>query len=166
MSDTVPHILEQTARLNQTTMDRDAYPAQGTSTIRDHMEDSSDEGTQPLFSRKPRRSRSTPQSVRAPFHSLSIDYSQYELSGRGLDSSARITEDGRITVALDLKQALPDLPSGYANSVREFAIDPQLKGRTEETPSGLTEGGKIPRLSIVLMIVGSRGRSFDLTQII
>ena len=109
------------------------------------------------------------QSVRAPFHSLSIDYSQYALSGRGLDSSARITEDGRITVALDLKQALPDLPSGYANNVREFAIDPQLKEKTGETPFGLeiegtTEGGKIPRMSIVLMIVGSRGRSFELTQ--
>ena len=90
------------------------------------------------------------------------------MSGRGLDSSARITEDGRITVALDLKQALPDLPSGYANSVREFAIDPQLKEKTQETPSGLeiggiTEGGKVPRLSVLIMIVGSRGRSFDLT---
>ena len=110
------------------------------------------------------------QSVTAPFHSLCIDYSQYALSGRGLDSSARITEDGRITVTLDLKQALPDLPSGYANDVQEFAIDPQLKGKTEETPFGLgiedlTEGGKIPRLSIVLMIVGSRGWSFDSTQL-
>ena len=113
---------------------------------------------------------SLPQNVTAPFHSLSIDYSQYALSGRGLDSSARITEDGRITVTLDLKQALPDLPSGYANNVHEFAIDPQLKLKTGETPfgleiEGLTEGGKIPRLSIVLLIVGSRGRSFDLTQI-
>ena len=123
-----------------------------------------------------RRSRANPtavgsltQSVTASFHSLSIDYSQYALSGRGLDSSARITEDGRITVTLDLKQALPDLPSGYANDVQEFAIDPQFKAKTEETPfgleiEGLTERGKIPRLSIVLMIVGSRGQSFDSTQ--
>ena len=103
------------------------------------------------------------------FHSLFIDYSQYELSGRGLDSSARITEDGRITVALDLKQTLPDLPSGYANSVREFAIDPQLQAKTQETSSwietgGITEARQIPRLSILIMIVGSRGQSFDLTQ--
>jgi sterol 3beta-glucosyltransferase len=107
--------------------------------------------------------------IRPSTHSP-IDYSQYALSGRGLDSSARITEDGRITVALDLKQALPELPSGYANSVREFAIDPQLKADAEGTPSGLEiggiiEGGKIPHLSVVIMIVGSRGQSFNLTQI-
>jgi len=152
-------------------MDRDfPHSAQGMSPIRDHMEDSSDEGVPPLSARKPHRSRFTRSSRICPSTHPDIDYSQYSLSGRGLNSSARITEDGRITIALDLKQALPDLPSGYANSVREFAIDPQLKVKTGETPYGLeigdvTEGGKIPRLSVVVMIVGSRGQSFDLTQI-
>jgi len=94
-----------------------------------------------------------------------VDYSQYALSGRGLDSSARITEDGRITVALDLKQALPDLPKGYANDVREFAVDPQLKTATRVTFTEPEIGErKVPHLSVVIMIVGSRGRSFDLTQ--
>ena len=88
------------------------------------------------------------------------------MSGRGLDSSARITEDGRIIVALDLKQALPDLPRGYANDVQEFAVDPQLKTTTEVTLTGLEIGEerKVPHLSVVIMIVGSRGRSFDLAQ--
>jgi len=133
------------------------------------MEDSSDEGTPPLPARKPRRSRFIrPRRIRPSTHSP-VDYSQYKLSGRGLDSSAQITDDGRITVALDLKQALPDLPSGYANSVREFAVDPELKVKTEVTPSGLeiggAKGGGIPHLSVVVIIVGSRGQSFYLLQV-
>ena len=129
------------------------------------MDDSSDEGAAPLLPRKPHRSQPIrSRRIRPSTHSP-IDYSQYALSGRGLDSSARITEDGRITVALDLKQALPDLPSGYANSVREFAVDPQLKTKAEGTPTGLeSRGGTIPQLTVVVMIVGSRGQSFNLSQ--
>jgi sterol 3beta-glucosyltransferase len=133
------------------------------------MDDSSDEGIPPLQARKPHRSRFIrPRGIRPSTDTL-VDYSQYASSGKGLHSSARITEDGRITVALDLKQALPDLPSGYANSVREFAVDPQLKTAPEETRPGLEiegvrEGGKIPRLNVVIMIVGSRGWSFHLSQ--
>ncbi|KAG8830748.1 hypothetical protein FRC20_008294, partial [Serendipita sp. 405] len=43
------------------------------------------------------------------------DYISFATSGKGLTSSARITDDGRILVTLDLKRALPDLPKDYAN---------------------------------------------------
>lgn len=51
--------------------------------------------------------------------------------------------DGRIAVSLDLKKKLPDLPKDYANPVREFAVD--------------EEWHTAPPMSIVIMIVGSRG---------
>lgn len=87
------------------------------------------------------------------------DYISFATAGKGLASSARITEDGRILVTLDLKNALPDLPDNYANPVREFAIDPTLGKHLEGivAPPGIREGGKIPKLNIVIMIVGSRG---------
>jgi len=87
------------------------------------------------------------------------EYISFATAGKGLASSARVTEDGRILVTLDLKKALPDLPPNYANPVREFAIDPSLGihlGGILEPP-GVREGGKIPKLNIVIMIVGSRG---------
>jgi len=74
-----------------------------------------------------------------------MDYSEYSASGKGLLSRARVTQDGRITVSLDLKKSLPDLPPNYAPNVKEFAIDEQ---RFRE----------VPPLNIVIMIVGSRGR--------
>ena len=75
---------------------------------------------------------------------LSPDYSEYRASGKGLLSKARVTEDGRIAISLDLKRALPDLPPDYAREVKEFAID-EDKYR------------EVPRMNIVIMIVGSRG---------
>lgn len=47
-------------------------------------------------------------------------------------------------VSLDLKQKLPDLPKDYAKEVNEFAVDAQA-------------WQDVPRLNIVIMIVGSRG---------
>ncbi|KAE9401511.1 glycosyltransferase family 1 protein [Gymnopus androsaceus JB14] len=63
---------------------------------------------------------------------------------KGLFSKARVEPDGRIVVSLDLKQQLPDLPPDYAPEVQEFGID---KSTWMEYPS----------MSIVIMIVGSRG---------
>jgi sterol 3beta-glucosyltransferase len=54
-----------------------------------------------------------------------------------------------------LNEQLPELPPGYAIPVREFAVDPNLVATT----SGQC-GGRVPRMSIVIMIVGSRGLSF------
>ncbi|CAG8556610.1 15952_t:CDS:10, partial [Acaulospora colombiana] len=84
------------------------------------------------------------------------DYISYATSGRGLASSAKITDDGRILVSLDLKKALPDLPKDYANPVREFAIDPALEKHLSGIiePPEIREGGMIPVMNIVIMIVG------------
>lgn len=77
------------------------------------------------------------------------DYATYTSTGTGLASYATLGQDGRITVTLDLKRPLPDLPRDYSRNVAEFAVD-----QTEE-------GWKdVPKLSIVIMIVGSRGTSF------
>jgi sterol 3beta-glucosyltransferase len=70
--------------------------------------------------------------------------------GKGLTSSARVTPDGRISITLDLKNKLPDLPQGYANPVQEFAVDEKAYGNP-------------PRINIVIMIVGSRGPPMALT---
>lgn len=72
------------------------------------------------------------------------DYAEYKMSGKGLASSARVTEDGRIVIALDLKNKLPDLPKEHAMDVKEFAID-EIRWKD------------CPPLNIVIMIVGSRG---------
>lgn len=45
---------------------------------------------------------------------------------------------------MSLKQVLPDLPEDYAKDVKEFAVERQ------PAPS-------VPKMSIVIMIVGSRG---------
>ncbi|KAJ7144963.1 UDP-Glycosyltransferase/glycogen phosphorylase [Mycena crocata] len=72
------------------------------------------------------------------------EYSEYISTGKGLASTARVLPDGRIVISLDLKQKLPDLPEGHAQDVQEFAVDK-------------TDWRKYPSLSIVIMIVGSRG---------
>ena len=75
-------------------------------------------------------------------------YSTYQALGKGLISSARITEDGEIVISLDLKEALPDLPKDYAKPVREYAVDPDSLA-------------KVPAMNIVIMIVGSRGTFYS-----
>jgi hypothetical protein len=72
------------------------------------------------------------------------NYAEYKSSGKGLTSSAQLTEDGRISVELDLKKQLPDLHEEYAKDVKEFAVD--------------SRGWKnVPKMNMVIMIVGSRG---------
>ncbi|KZV64473.1 glycosyltransferase family 1 protein [Peniophora sp. CONT] len=73
-----------------------------------------------------------------------VKFAEYVASGEGLASSARVLEDGRISVSLNLKKALPELPPDYAQDVKEFAIDEK-------------DYTAVPALSIVIMIVGSRG---------
>ncbi|KAG8692141.1 hypothetical protein FRC09_011426, partial [Ceratobasidium sp. 395] len=76
--------------------------------------------------------------------SPAINYAAYKAIGKGLSSSARVTEDGRIVISLDMKKKLPDLPRDYANPVREYAIDKE-------------DWHTAPPMSVVIMIVGSRG---------
>ncbi|GLB35572.1 putative glycosyltransferase family 1 protein [Lyophyllum shimeji] len=73
-----------------------------------------------------------------------IDYAEWKSTGKGLNSVARVTEDGRIVVSLELAQKLPDLRQDYARDVEEFAVD-------------RTEWKQYPSMNIVIMIVGSRG---------
>ncbi|CAE6434488.1 unnamed protein product [Rhizoctonia solani] len=76
--------------------------------------------------------------------SPAINYASYKALGKGLTSSANMTPDGRIVITLDLHKKLPDLPKDYANPVREYAVD-RVDWRVA------------PPMSIVIMIVGSRG---------
>jgi sterol 3beta-glucosyltransferase len=62
-----------------------------------------------------------------------------------LPTSAQLHSDGRINVSLALKGKLPDLSNDHAIQVDEFAPDLNWKD--------------CPRMSIVVMIVGSRGNS-------
>lgn len=94
------------------------------------------------------------------FHAILLaDYASFAEAGKGLASYANIAEDGRIFVTLDLKEALPDLPKDYANPVREFAIDPALEKyfKLPKEQSIARQDGRIPKLNVVIMIVGSRG---------
>lgn len=68
------------------------------------------------------------------------DYSEWSQSG----SAARVEEDGRIGVSLNLNKARSDLPAELATLVDEFGVD-----------HGNWRG--CPPLCIVIMIVGSRG---------
>ena len=72
------------------------------------------------------------------------DYAEYKATGKGLSSFARVDDDGRIVISLDLKQKLPDLPEKYAKTVEEFALDEK-------------SWRDVPAMNIVIMIVGSRG---------
>jgi hypothetical protein len=72
------------------------------------------------------------------------NYAEYKAAGKGLASFARVSDDGRIIISLDLKQKLPDLPKDYAKPVKEFALDEQT-------------WREVPQMAIVIMIVGSRG---------
>ncbi|TRM59795.1 glycosyltransferase family 1 protein [Schizophyllum amplum] len=73
-----------------------------------------------------------------------INYSEWKAIGKGLASAARVAPDGRIGVTLDLKESLPDLPEDHAYQVAEFGVD---EGNWQS----------YPKMSIVIMIVGSRG---------
>ncbi len=72
-----------------------------------------------------------------------LAYGRYIAAGKGLRSSAFIAPDGRISVSLNLKHELPDLPEDHAPNVKEFAVDREWK--------------RFPKMNIVIMIVGSRG---------
>ncbi|KZV90217.1 UDP-Glycosyltransferase/glycogen phosphorylase [Exidia glandulosa HHB12029] len=70
-------------------------------------------------------------------------YSEFKVSGDGLKSAARVERDGRIAVSLKLHKKLPDMPV-LNRIISEFGVD---EGNWRDCPP----------LSIVIMIVGSRG---------
>jgi sterol 3beta-glucosyltransferase len=83
-----------------------------------------------------------------------VDPASYKSSGKGLKSSVNMSEDGRINVSMHFNKRLPDLPPHYAHPIREFAIDHGFANPAV----GIRQGGTVPRMSIVIMIVGSRGK--------
>ncbi|EJD46939.1 UDP-Glycosyltransferase/glycogen phosphorylase [Auricularia subglabra TFB-10046 SS5] len=87
--------------------------------------------------------------------SKSEDYTTFESSGQGLSSDATVTKEGRICLSLHLNKPVPCLAASgpSPSTVHEFAVDPNLA----VAGPGVREGGRVPRLSIVIMIVGSRG---------
>lgn len=74
------------------------------------------------------------------------------MKGKGLSSLARLNVDGRIAVDLALAKSLPDLPKDYAPEVEEDGVEVE---RTDL--SGGARFGGVPKLSILICIVGSRG---------
>lgn len=73
----------------------------------------------------------------------------YTLSTASLSSTASL-EDGRLLLDLRLAKGLPDLPKWWAND----AVEEHL-----ETAPASSEGwkGKVPKLKVLILIVGSRG---------
>ncbi|KAL0569753.1 hypothetical protein V5O48_012214 [Marasmius crinis-equi] len=69
---------------------------------------------------------------------------KYTKLGKGLDSNARVARDGSIIISLNVKERMPDLGPDYAKEVEEFAVD-----KSRRRP--------VPKMNIVVMIVGSRG---------
>ncbi|EJD52863.1 UDP-Glycosyltransferase/glycogen phosphorylase [Auricularia subglabra TFB-10046 SS5] len=80
------------------------------------------------------------------------DYTTFTSSGPGLASGATVTTEGRIQFTLDVKKPLPPLPL-QAHPVEEFAVDPTIASSDIEE----SERANVPRMSIVIMLVGSRG---------
>lgn len=72
-----------------------------------------------------------------------LDYATFESTGQGLTSAIRLAPHGRLDVDIKLKEDLPDLPEDHAPDVVEVGIDENWKN--------------FPRMSILCMIVGSRG---------
>ena len=76
-------------------------------------------------------------------------------AGEGLLTAARVTTTGRIAVSMKFKRAFPNLPGDYALPVDEFAVDPSLSQSHADIEG--RAGGKVPMLSILMMLVGDSG---------
>ncbi|KAF9484985.1 glycosyltransferase family 1 protein [Pholiota conissans] len=72
------------------------------------------------------------------------DYARIVSEGQGLHSVASVSEDGRISLHIDLKNDAPDLHKEHTLDEEEFAVDK-------------TEWKTCPNMNILIMIVGSRG---------
>ncbi|WVQ68635.1 uncharacterized protein L199_006844 [Kwoniella botswanensis] len=64
--------------------------------------------------------------------------------GPGMTSHAKISARGTVNIELKLNKKLPDLPEGYASSVREIGVD-------------TVDWRNCPEMFVVIFIVGSRG---------
>lgn len=102
---------------------------------------------------------------------LSSSGQSYTLTGSHLSSLARISSDGRLVVDLNLlhDRRLPELPGGYAQDVKEPDVEPEppavMAGDEKHAGSSSRWEGRVPKLNVLILIVGSRGTlllpSFD-----
>lgn len=81
------------------------------------------------------------------------DLSTFNLSGSNLQSTTKLSDDGRLVLDLRFAKLLPDLPPGYANDVAE----PFVEKEPVQEPGKDKWKGVVPNLNILLMLVGSRG---------
>ncbi|KAH9483618.1 Sterol 3-beta-glucosyltransferase UGT80A2 [Psilocybe cubensis] len=100
---------------------------------------------EPLHMQINAATRTRPSAAESPLESTTVDYAKYVSQGKGLDSVARVSPDGRISLLFDFKDSkLPEIPKPQSRNTEEFAIDPR-------------EWQECPSINIVIMIVGSRG---------
>lgn len=74
------------------------------------------------------------------------DFADLEVSGPGAASRAAVVADGTVSVWLDVKKELPDLP--------QLLVPPR---RIPEVAVDINGGTDCPPLNIVIFVVGSRG---------
>lgn len=77
----------------------------------------------------------------------------FDLKGSNLKSSTKVGEDGRLQLDLRFAKLLPELPPNYANDVAE----PFIEKEPESKPGSNKWLGVVPNLTILIMLVGSRG---------
>lgn len=70
-------------------------------------------------------------------------YTELSSQGKNLSTNAKVHTDGRINLSLACARELPELPHNHTWPVAEPAIDVNWRS--------------CPRMSVVIMIVGSRG---------
>ncbi|PPQ82369.1 hypothetical protein CVT25_008330 [Psilocybe cyanescens] len=87
------------------------------------------------------RTRPSPED---PLEPTTVNYAEYVSQGKGLDSVASVSPDGRISLLFDFKDKLPELPKIQSRNTEEFAVDTK-------------EWRECPNMNIVIMVVGSRG---------
>ncbi|KAF9262252.1 glycosyltransferase family 1 protein [Marasmius fiardii PR-910] len=109
-----------------------------------HMQELDDKEDFPAIYHDGKSLNSAGDSATGSRASLFSRFVQFTKVGRGLESRARLERDGSIAISLTLKKKLPDLPVDHAQKVQEFAVDG-------------TGWRNVPKLNIVIMIVGSRG---------
>lgn len=82
------------------------------------------------------------------------DPTHFEVASSDLKASARLRWDGRIEMSFDAKKKLPDLPPDYlAPDEAEPDVESIRPGRSGR------DRYQVPKLNILLLIVGSRGES-------
>jgi hypothetical protein len=79
-----------------------------------------------------------------------------------LSASTQLGPDGRLQLDLRFAKLLPDLPPGYSNDV----LEPFVEREPAPDPEGQNKwAGVVPPMSILILLVGSRGEPFVGSQL-